>query len=179
MKCGTALPDELLTRSWIVKGVDRNLQFVHKCRYLHCDIRKENILLFEDGDGHQTPQLIDFGLSCKMDGDDPRVQCHNNYLIFPASHQARSAGLRVQSLLKKNVHSQWIDWSVGDDYQMLLNLLFYDDSERASSQVVEATKVNHSESDVETSHPTIFSRISKKMKSFSDEKKELSLKPSG
>jgi hypothetical protein len=88
----------------------------------------------DDGTGKESPQLIDFGLSCKMDDVHPDIQLHKDYMMFPASHQAKSAGLRVKSLLNSLVRSQLINWSVGDDYQMFLNLLFPDDTEKPLSR---------------------------------------------
>jgi len=91
----------------LVDGVSESLRLAHKAGYLHCDVRRSNIMKF----GNKWC-LIDFGLSCKL--EDP-----NNYDLEPGA-QADSVGPRVKGCYRRNCP---IHYTIGDDYEMLLTMM--------------------------------------------------------
>jgi serine/threonine protein kinase len=92
----------------VVLGICNSLRLAHSANVLHCDIRRSNVLRFDYGWG-----LIDFGLSCLVDSQEP-------YQLINYGAQAAGAGPRVRRCLENNND---IYWTVADDYEMLLKMI--------------------------------------------------------
>lgn len=97
----TASPKEL------ANGVSASLELTHQAGYLHSDIRKSKVLLF-DKIGYR---LVDFGLSCGQNS--------GKYDLGPGA-QRDSVGNRIRNCLDKGIP---FEWTVTDDYQMLLSMI--------------------------------------------------------
>jgi serine/threonine protein kinase len=106
----------------IINEITHSLQLVHRAKYLHCDIRPANVIIFTNEIGEKRAQLIDFGLSCKMDNlSDIR---HTNYKINKYSHQAKCVGRRIRGMFENSeVDVLDVSWENGDDYEMLMRMI--------------------------------------------------------
>jgi serine/threonine-protein kinase len=62
---GALDPPEVVTIGCQVAGV---LQAVHQARYIHRDLKPDNIFLLQGDDGEQTVKLLDFSASKALDG---------------------------------------------------------------------------------------------------------------
>lgn len=106
-------PGHALQKDWkpsdICADVCKSLQAMHTAGYLHCDIRENNVLFFST---RQCYQLIDFGLSI--------AATNRSYQLVKGSEQAMAAGPRVRGCLARGEETQW---TVDDDYEMLMVLL--------------------------------------------------------
>ncbi|KAI4977059.1 hypothetical protein ZWY2020_050666 [Hordeum vulgare] len=61
--------NEWKTRYKLIKGVCQGLQYLHKERINHLDLKPENVLL----DAHMEPRITDFGLSRSFDEGQSRI----------------------------------------------------------------------------------------------------------
>ena len=91
----------------LARGVSASLELAHEAGYLHCDIRKSNLLRFNIG-----CRLVDFGLSCKTTGA--------GFYNLGAGAQKDSVGHRIAECVDQGVQ---FEWTVADDYQMLLHMI--------------------------------------------------------
>ena len=95
----------------LCRGVCKSLSLAHSVGIFHCDLRRSNVLKF----GADDFQLVDFGLSCSIQGEynDP-------YDLQRGGSQASSVGPRVRRLLDANTE---VVWTAADDYEMLLHMM--------------------------------------------------------
>jgi hypothetical protein len=93
----------------LVGGACESLRLAHSAGYLHCDIRRSNIMKFRN-----KWCLIDFGLSLPLSKSNSDA-----YELEPGA-QADGVGPRVRGCYdqEENIH-----WTIGDDYEMLLKML--------------------------------------------------------
>lgn len=89
----------------LVDGACESFRLAHSAGYLHCDIRRSNIMKF----GNKWC-LIDFGLSWVLSNSDA-------YELEPRA-QLDGVGPRVRDCYGQEIH-----WTIGDDYEMLLKML--------------------------------------------------------
>lgn len=93
------------------EGVCRSLRLAHSVGILHCDLRLSNVLQF----GANDFQLVDFGLSCTIEGKD-----NDPYDLHSGGSQASGVGPRLRQMLHT---SGQVVWTPADDYEMLLRML--------------------------------------------------------
>jgi hypothetical protein len=104
MRVGTQVDINKSNAESVLEGLHRSLVAMHNCRYLHCDIREPNIMLFPDGF-----QLIDFGVAQK-------IPANSDCVIFALQHGGQFK-CRMQSLRSCQI-GQRIAWKVEDDCYM-------------------------------------------------------------
>jgi serine/threonine protein kinase len=100
-----------LQTSGLCEGVCLSLRVAHAAGILHCDLRASNVLHFA-GAGYQ---LIDFGLSCSIEGKN-----NAPYELHSRGSQAAAVGPRVRELF---LTDDQVVWTVADDYEMMLGML--------------------------------------------------------
>jgi hypothetical protein len=98
-------------RGEVAEGVKKTLKAAHQEGIIHTDIRRSNILFFDDDNGRGGWQLIDFGLSAKI-GSSVEIQVNSNL--------GQRCGNRIVELVRKTTDSiLLVEWQVADDFAML------------------------------------------------------------
>ena len=96
----------------VCEGLCMSLRLAHSVGILHCDLRLSNVLQF----GTNDFQLVDFGLSCTVEGED-----NDPYdLRLGGGSQASGVGPRLRQLLQTGGR---VVWTADDDFEMLLQML--------------------------------------------------------
>lgn len=122
MKCGRKRKPNQNNITQVVRDVEVCLYFIHGAGLVHTDLRKKNIVKFDD---HW--QVIDFDHACKvgtctvLSRQGGQYQCAGSYL------NARQDPTNLTQSLQHH-------WQTIDDYQMLHNLIFSILSERKTER---------------------------------------------
>ena len=87
----------------ILRGVAMGINFLHQCSIAHGDVKSENVLLFQDSQGHITAKISDFGFAVLGD------QGHFNFIprgtLLWSAPEVRNRILRTGEAPASDIYS--------------------------------------------------------------------------
>jgi serine/threonine-protein kinase len=74
-----------------LRGVASALSLAHRSGIVHRDLKPQNIMVFQDSEGNETPKLLDFGIAKTLEPDSPALTSTGMVLGTPHYMSAEQA----------------------------------------------------------------------------------------
>jgi serine/threonine-protein kinase len=75
----------------LLRGIASALSLAHRSGIVHRDLKPQNIMVFQDSEGNETPKLLDFGIAKTLEPDSPALTSTGMVLGTPHYMSAEQA----------------------------------------------------------------------------------------